>query len=192
MCSSNSIFKFEKIDAKQAEEIGLYDYPSIRDFDAPCILSGSIPVSDSVRSLFRKFNAYHAPQWQMRLYILLFEASKGISVSEKQRAYWQGGNKNEFVLCIGMADENTIEWARAFSWADEQEREVSVSQWLMDNPIIDWEKIYDYLTIALCSWKRKEFKDFDYININLPLWQIITTLTLCATENFLALYIAIN
>lgn len=192
VCSSNSIFKFEKIDAKQAKDMGLYDYPSISNFDAPCILSGNIYVSDDMRALFRKFNAYYAPQWQMRLYILLFNANKGISISEKQRAYWQGGNKNEFVLCFGIESGQRIGWARAFSWADQQDHEVKISQWLMRNPDLDWNKLYDYLQIALCTWKRKEFKDFDYINITLPLWQIITILILSAAENAFAVYVAIK
>lgn len=192
VCSSNSIFKFEKIDPKQAAEMGLYDYPAISDFDAPCILSRDIQVGEEVRSLFNKFNAYYAPQWQMRLYILLFDAHKGISISEKQRAYWQGGNKNEFIICLGMTDDNTIGWARAFSWADQQDYEVKISQWLMHNPTLDWQKLYGYLQIALCGWKRKEFKDFDYINITLPLWQIVTILILTAAENAFAIYLAIK
>lgn len=163
------------------------------DFDAPCILSyqcGYGIVGDDVKALFRKFNARIASQWEMRLYVLLFPAEKGIAISEKQRAYWQGGNKNEFVVCIGMDAAGKEEWSRTFSWADEQEIETQTSQWLMTNPNLDWRRFYDWLKWHLRDWRRKEFKDFDYINVNLPLWQLLAIFLLSALENALALYLA--
>lgn len=192
---SNSIFKFERIDRRQARELGLYDYPFITDFDAPCILSyqcGYGIVDDDVEKLFRKFNARIASQWEMRLYILLFPAEKGIAISEQQRAYWQGGNKNEFVVCVGIDAAGRVEWARTFSWADEQEIETQTSQRLMLNRNLDWQGFYDWLKWHLRDWRRKEFKDFDYINVNLPLWQLLAILLLSTLENALALYLVIN
>lgn len=190
--ASNSIFKFEKIDKKQASEMGLLDYPAIYSHDAPCVLSNDILVPKAVDELFRKFNARYAPEYQMRLYILLFDSSKGISISEHQRAYWQGGNKNEFVVCIGMKSNVEIEWARAFSWADEQSKEVKTSEWLMKHSNIDWEKFYSWLRWNLMDWKRKEFKDFDYISISLPLWQILIIFLLSIAENALAIYLIVS
>lgn len=190
--ASNSIFKFEKISDKEASELGLLNYPAIYSHDAPCVLSNDIHVLPQVDELFRKFNARFAAEFQMRLYILLYDASKGVSVSEQQRAYWQGGNKNEFVICIGMKSNGEIEWSRAFSWADEQIKEIETAQWLMQNPNMDWSKFYDWLRWNLSDWKRKEFKDFDYINITLPLWQILSIYALSAAENALALYIITN
>ena len=143
--ASNSIFKFETITKQEAYEIGLIDYPAIYSYDAPCVLSNEISISHDVDELFRKFNARYAPEFQMRLYILLFEASKGIGISELQRSYWQGGNKNEFVICIGMNPHYVVEWARAFSWADEQTKEVETAQWLMQHPNINWTELYDWL-----------------------------------------------
>lgn len=192
---SNSIFKFEKIDRQQSRELGLYDYPLISDFDAPCIMShhcGFGVVGDDVGELFRKFNARIASQWQMRLYILLFPAEKGIAISEKQRAYWQGGNKNEFVVCVGIDTAGKVEWARTFSWADEQEIEMETSQWLMSHPNIDWRRFYNWLEWHLRHWRRKEFKDFGYINVTLPLWQTLSIFLLSVLENALVLYLILN
>lgn len=189
--ASNSIFKFEKIDSKEATELGLLDYPEIRSHDAPCILSKEISIPSEADELFRKFNDKIAPEFQMRLYILLFDASKGIGISELQRAYWQGGNKNEFVVCIGMKPDSEIAWARAFSWADEQNKEVETAQWLMHHSPLNWQQFYHWLQLHLRDWKRKEFKDFNYINITLPLWQVITLYSLSVAENALALYLAL-
>ena len=190
--ASNSIFKFEAIGKREAAELGLLDYPAIQMYDAPCLLSDGIPVPDAVDKLFRKFNAVYAPEYQMRLYILLFQADKGIGISERQRSYWQGGNKNEFIVCIGMNPDGKIEWARAFSWADVQDKEVDAAQWLMLHPCIDWQEFHDWLRWHIVGWKRKEFKDFDYIHVELPLWQFISVIGLSAAENALALYLALN
>lgn len=190
--SSNSIFKFEKISDKEASEMGLLKYPAIYSHDAPCVLSNDISVSPDVDEMFRKFNAKFAPEFQMRLYILLFDAKRGVGISEQQRAYWQGGNKNEFVVCIGMKPNGTVEWARAFSWADEQSKEVETTQWLMHNPTLDWEEFYEWLKWNLMDWERKEFKDFDYISITLPLWQIITIYILSIAENAFAIHCALS
>lgn len=189
--ASNSIFKFEEIKPEQAREIGLYDYPAIVWHDAPCILSDSIPVAPEIDELFRKFNGRYAYLVEMRVFILLFDASKGIGISELQRAYWQGGNKNEFVVCIGVDDEGEVAWARVFSWADEQTVEVETAQWLMHHKQLDWMEFHDWMKEHIAGWKRKEFKDFDYINVTLPLWQILTVIASSAAENALAIYIAV-
>ena len=189
---SNSIFKFEKIGKPQAVEMGLLDYPSIYSNDAPCVLSNDILVSPFVDDLFRKFNARYAPEYQMRLYILLFDADKGVAISEHQRVYWQGGNKNEFVVCIGINPDQEVDWARAFSWSDEQIKEVETAQWLMEHPELDWIEFHDWLRFHLMDWKRKEFKDFDYISINLPLWQILAVTFLSISENVFAIYLVVS
>lgn len=189
--ASNSIFKFEKIEAEDARAMGLYDYPPICQHDAACVLSNEIAVPDGVDDLFRKFNGRYAPQAQMRLYVMLFDSSRGVSVSEMQRAYWQGGNKNEFSICIGMNRDSEVEWARAFSWADEQTKEVETAQWLMQHRNLDWQAFHDWFAYHIVDWNRKEFKDFDYIHITLPMWQILTIIIISIAENALALYMAI-
>lgn len=189
---SNSIFKYERISATRANENGLCDYPKIVNFDAPCVLSRDIPVTPSVNEMFRKFNGRYACQWQMRLYIILFDASRGIGVSELQRAYWQGGHKNEFVICLGLTPDDRIAWARAFSWADSRQIEVEVAQWLMSQNRLKWNKLYHQLIYTLPAWQRKEFKDFDYINITLSARQIAMILAACLLENCLAVTIALN
>lgn len=189
---SNSIFKFEKIDKKQAAELGLFDYPKIKDYDADCILSRSFTVTDHEQGLFRRFNARIAPRSQMRLYILLFEAGQGIGIAEMQRAYWQGGNKNEFVVCLGLNYDETVEWAKVFSWADLQDKEVEAAQWFVQHPNLDWNEAYNYLSNHIYEWKRKEFADFDYIHVTLPLWQVLSAFALSIIENIIALSIALK
>ena len=189
---SNSIFKFETITPQQAEEIGLLDYPAISGFDAPAILSKAFSVPHYVDEMFRKFNAGIAPRSQMRLYILLFDEKKGIAISELQQAYWQGGNKNEFVICMGLDSSGEVRWARAFSWADEQQLEVEVARELMNQGRLDWKSLYSWLENNIGRWKRKEFKDFNYIHVSLPLRHFLWILFLSILENALLIWLFLN
>lgn len=180
---SNSIFKYEKISKERADELGLLGYPAIIGFDAPAILTKDFSVPRFADDMFRKFNAGVAPGAQMRLYVLLFDHNKGIGTSELQRAYWQGGNKNEFVICIGLDLSGNVHWARAFSWADEQQVEVEMAQWLMKQKTLDWGALYAWMEENLPRWKRKEFKDFNYINVSLPFRHFIWILIISLLEN---------
>ena len=62
----------------------------------------------------------------------------------------------------------------------------------MEHPKLDWSEFHDWLRFHLLDWNRKEFKDFDYINITLPLWQILSIIFLSIAENAFAIYLAIK
>lgn len=189
---SNSIFKFEEIGKEEVADLGLIDYPKISRHDAPAVLSKDFMVPAYADDLFRKFNAGVAPESQMRLYILLFDWQKGAGISELQRNYWQGGNKNEFVVCVGLDPDGKVHWARAFSWADEPQLEVETAQWLMREDTLDWNAFYVWLSDNLGKWKRKEFKDFDYINVSLRLSHFLWILVLSLLENGIALWLCLR
>lgn len=190
--NSNSIFKHRRISRKEARELGLYDYPAIVHHDAPAILSKHFPVAPDVFDRWRRFNGYWAPSRQMRVYILLFKASHGVGIAEMQRAYWQGGNKNEFVVCIGLDDDGTVDWARVFSWADSQQLEVETADWLVSHGKLDLHAFHSWFVAASGSWKRKEFADFNYLLVPLRLWQVLTLYAVSIAENALFIYILLS
>ena len=189
--NSNSIFKFPRIPRKRAEELGLYDYPEILRHDMPCVLSNDVLIDFEVREKFRRFNGFHAPAAQMRLFILVFPAEKGVAITEYQRAYWQGGNKNEMTICIGVNPDDTVEWARAFSWADNKQLEVEAADWLLTHRQLDLDAFHDWLADNYWRWERKQFSDFKYISVSLSLWQILTIYGMSILENALAIKIAL-
>lgn len=189
---SSSIFRYQKISMARAQELGLHHYPKISAHDAPCILAGDFTVPYEAEMLFRKFNAGIASAEEMRLFILLFDASKGIGISELQRAFWQGGNKNEFVICIGLTPDYRIDWARTFSWADVQQKEVEASAWLMDHPDASWQEIFDFLADHIKGWQRKQFSDFNYLSVTLPWWQDAALVCLAGLESWLAIFLVLR
>ena len=167
---SYTIFKMENIDEKTAKEYGLYDYPDIKMLYQTPIIGGKVTDKDIQR--IRYINAIYGKKYQFRMYILIYE-NKDISISELQKAYWQNGNKNEFVVCLGVKD-NKVVWSNSFSWCDEPKLEVLTRDYFIQNPVLDINAYGKWIqTYIPNNWKRKEFKDFDYINIGISKGQYI-------------------
>lgn len=172
--NSNSVFNHERITREEARSIGLYEWPDIDSYyDVPAILSGDIVISDDIDWEYRRFNAMIASRRQMRLFVLLFPADRGIEVAMKQKAYWNGGNKNEFIVCLGVHGRTFVRWCYCFSWADENTVEVETAEWFSKHPELDLRRFLEWFKTEHLKWQRKEFKDFDYIQVRLELWQYL-------------------
>jgi len=183
---SKSIFNFEDISEKDTKKLGLYDYPEIYDrYKQDYVLGyNTLSKNDSGRKYINYINAVYGPKYQFRTYILIFK-NKDISISEKQKSYWVGGNKNEFIICIGIdSTSNKIKWANAFSWCDKPSLEIYTEQFLSGQDSLNIYRIADFLSKKVPTlWKRKEFKDFDYIGIELKYWQYILILVIITLYN---------
>lgn len=180
---SRSTFNFTKIEEEEADTLGLYNYPKIEDYDQnPVLTTINLPKNDI--DAIRYINGYYGKKYQFRVYVLLFQ-NKDIEISELQRSYWVGGNKNELVTCIGLDDSLNVKWCNAFSWCDAPTMEVKSESFFMENTKLDLKKYSDMIETCLTNgdWVRKEFEDFDYINVDLTPIQEIVMLILIAIYN---------
>lgn len=172
--ASHSIFKFEDIDDDDADSLGLFRYPDVKDNDQAVILG--FKAGKKVHKQYKYINSVYGSKKQFRIYVLVFR-DKPLEISEKQKSYWQGGNKNEFVLCLGYnTKKGTIDWCNPFSWCDKPELEVATKRYFRDHPKMDLSEYPQWLENHLHLWKRKEFKDFDYIENELTKGQSIALL----------------
>jgi len=169
--ASRSIFKFEEISNEQAKKLGLFSYPNIRDYDQNPIMG--MNFDRQTEKKIRFLNATMGGKSQFRLYILIFK-DKPLEISEQQKSYWQGGNKNEFVLCLGYNTKtNKIDWCNPFSWCDKPMLEVATKRYFREHNTLDISKYGDWLKNNIKLWKRKQFKDFDYIDVEMTDGQTI-------------------
>jgi len=166
--NSHSIFKFEDISSKRAKELGLFDYPPVKYNFQECILGRQFP--DEIHRQFELFNAWFGFQHQLHVFILCFDAAKGMGIAEKQRAYWEGGNRNEFVVCLGL-DGDTVKWCHAFSWMDEPVLSVKTEAYFREHEQLDLNAYCTWLQENIELWKRKDFRDFDYLTVSLTTMQ---------------------
>ena len=183
---SNSIFRFQDISKQQAQELKLYDYPDIEQSEQNVILGKDVQVSELHE--FQYINAIYGLQHQIHVFILLFDASEHhVTVAEQQRAYWQGGNKNEFTICLGIeGEERLVKWCSTFSWMDEPTLGVATEGYFLEligqplqlGPFAEW--FHEHIDL----WKRKEFKDFKYLNNKMQPWQLATMFLAAGADSY--------
>lgn len=216
VANSNSIFRKEEIRDEDIEKYGLIDYPKfdMSEIELDVILtSPKLPkwvniAKDSQRA-FQLINAFAGMKHEIHTFILLFDASQGVVTALKQQAYWRGGNKNEFVLCLGVdfsgidpnrGDEESltpqVKWCKAFSWCDAPRLESATESWFLSNRELDFARYAEWLKGNLNLWKRKEFSDFKYLGVTLSrgkqilVWSI--TALLCAIIVVISCVVAID
>ena len=172
--ASHSIFKFEDIDDDDADSLGLFRYPDVNDNDQDVILG--FRAGKEVHKQFKYINSIYGARKQFRIYVLVFR-DKPLEISEKQKSYWQGGNKNEFVLCLGYnTKKGTIDWCNPFSWCDKPELEVATKRYFREHSRMDLSKYPEWLQKNINLWQRKQFSDFDYIKNEMTKGQSIALL----------------
>ena len=189
--NSNSIFRFEDISRKTATELGLWDYPDNYGYDMSPILG--IDVDSATDERFRMFNAYYGALHEIRLFLIFFDSTtQGVEIAAKQRSYWKGGNKNEFVVCLGISN-GVVEWSSAFSWMEEDVLSVKIADYFRSNPTLDLNAMLEWLQAHLNEWKRREFsKDFDYIRVELTPLQYWSLFILTIAANATAVYLLLD
>ena len=176
--ASRSVFKFEYISEKEARRLGLHEYPQIRFCDQSPIIGAKFSARQE--RAIRVLNARYGPKKEFRLY-LLFYRNKPLSIADRQRSYWQGGNKNELVVCVGLDSRNRVVWSDAFSWCDSPVLAVKSRDWFTSHRL-DLCAFASYIEpIVQKEWKRKEFSDFKYLSVELSnkeYWAIIIIMLL--------------
>lgn len=183
LLGSQSAFRLREVSKEEAKELGLYDYPTAKN--SPII---GIKASPYDTQRFNFINAYYGMNKQIHVFVLVWPWEKGASISEDQRAYWQGGNKNEFVVCIGKDSRDSIRWARCFSWQDDITMDIQCKEFLLSNPRFDLEKLSYWIEGNLSMWNRKPFHDFDYIKSFLTSGQRSTILWTVVILSFIGLF----
>lgn len=191
--SSRSTFNFIKIEKEEADTLGLYDYPEIDVYDQNPVLSTIVLPKEDVNAI-RYINGYYGKKHQFRLFVLLFQ-NKDMEISELQRSYWQGGNKNELVTCIGIDDSLNVKWCNSFSWCDAPTLEVKTESFFAENQALDLQKYSDMIETCLENgeWVRKEFEDFQYVSVDLSSTQEILILIFITLYNIgMSVFVVLN
>ena len=162
MKGSRSLFQLS------GEKNNLYDYPKLVRKDQRVILGMKKTLSDQ---RLRVLNSKLGKEYQVRVFLLLFPDSCGIRTAIDQRNYWEGGNKNELVICVGIKNDS-VTWCYPFSWCDSPEVETRIKNWYIENPRFSISGLCDFLEPTIRKyWVRKKFSDFDYINTDILGWE---------------------
>lgn len=164
--ASTSVFNFPEV--VDPSSYGLHNYPS-GDLYRPSIL-GNVHDKAVANRYLDIENAKMGSSHQVRVWFLFFKGD--MSVALEQENYWKGGNKNEFVVCIGIDKEQNVTWCKPFTWC-----EVDTISATVRNEIASHEGKIDTLKFAKFTvaqikkhWVRKQFAEFNYLTVDLPVW----------------------
>jgi hypothetical protein len=168
---SKSVFNFAPVDSEDVKAFGLYDYPKNVEFGYNPILGYYDPKASTK---LQQYNGTLGSWKQVHMMILVFK-NQPVKAAIMQESYWKGGNKNEFILCIGIRD-TVIDWAKVISWTEVDELKIRVEKDVMGMPL-DMVQIVDYMAGQVrAKFQRKHFKDFSYIDVEPTMTAIWITL----------------
>lgn len=167
---SNSVYKFQPIDSKRSPVL---DYPEVQDLKQATILGPSVRGKQTAQVRLDYWNAVLGGSKQVRIFILLFKGQP-LQAGFDQQAYWQGGNKNELVVTIGLTADEVPTWCHVFSWTEREDLKVAVRQAVLSQQPLDLPGFVDWLGPTVeQKWVRKRFRDFAYLQVQPPLWYVV-------------------
>lgn len=167
---SKSVFNFQEVDKATKDYYQLYDYTDKPTYGVPY---------DYVNTRLAQYNGLNGSKRQLHM-ILCVYTNKPLEAGMFQESYWKGGNKNEFIVCVGVNNTN-ITWTKVISWTEVEDLKVRTAREIKEmggyNPV----KIVDYMGNNIPkTFIRKEFKDFNYISVepttSAVIWTFVITL----------------
>jgi hypothetical protein len=181
--ASSSTFNFEDVDTTEITHYGLYKYPNITGYYDQVNLLGNHPKWKEMNRKLEILNAKLGNKKQLKTFVLIFD-SKLREAGLKQEAYWKGGNKNEFVICIGLDGNGNVAWCHPFSWTEAQITKVNIRSFVESQKKLELNSVIDYSYKELESnFIRKPFADFSYLTVEPTGWQIFWTFIITLLVN---------
>ena len=171
--ASRSVFKFPKVDPKQ---YGLYDYPKVTGYyDCQAVLAPGVSEAQVADRTLMRWNAQLGRKKQVRMFVLVFK-NQPRQAGFDQESYWQGGNKNEFIVMVGVNSQLEVQWAHIASWTEVDDLKLDARQYVEGQKQLDLVGLVNWLGPQVEQrFVRKQFADFNYLTVDPPLWSVITT-----------------
>lgn len=189
--TAKTLFNHEPYEPEKAKKKGLNLEPNRLNNGEREYIINSPYLTDTVRRLYNNLNSNSK---NYNVYVIYFK-NKDRNIAFEQRKQWQGGNDNELVICIGIDSKNDVTWVEPFSWAKKPIVEAKIRGYhAINKGEFDLLKFYPELKTWMHNdWKKRDFHDFDYIDIELTKGQIIWIWVLLSLINIgFSVYIVRN
>ena len=180
---SNSVFNYPKVKENDIKQYKLYEYPEIYDYyKQKCILGIK---DDTSERKFQILNSRLGLKKQVKVFILIFN-DLPIKSAELQESYWKGGNKNEFIICIGIDDKMNVKWCKPFSWSEVAEPKIRTRNFVQKQDKLNLSELSDFLYKELDNnFIRKKFKEFSYLTVEPTTGQTISAFIITLIINII-------
>lgn len=158
----------------EKESFGLHDYPEQGEALAVDMILGKGGLRRAEAELMLKqLNATAGRERNFQCWILLFPGQP-IDAARLQEALWEGGNRHEFVICIGTDRQDRVSWSRAFSWTPERSSLERVRVEVVRGEPLDLVKIVEGAERILAqSWKPPDLSSHTIYDVEVPIGGLI-------------------
>ena len=177
----SNVFQYEDIDSLDIATFKLYDYPRVdgEKYYQPSLIGYDDPISEHTLQVI---NGELGNTKQVKVFVLVFR-DMPITSANKQQSYWKGGNKNEVVVVINLDNNDKPTWCVPFSWSDKEEFKINIRNYVMSQDTINMRETVSYIGDQVDSrYVRKEFADFDYLEVGMTskqtTWLLISNVIL--------------
>lgn len=182
--AGKSILKPRRLAEGEKEEFALFDYPKLSGYDSRMILGADDHVAERKLQIL---NARNGKERQIRVWVLVF-TDQPLEAGYAQEAYWEGGNKNELLIMVGITKEQEVVWGYVASWSKREDLKLAIRDVIYAQKRLDLGKLIDEVRPTIeANWERREFREFDYIDVEPPFWvlslnySLVFTITLTST-----------
>jgi len=170
--SDATVFNFRDLDETDIKRYALKEYPPIQDrYKMDVVLGDSSRDASIANKKLKYVNGKLGHSKELCAFILVFK-DQPLEAAFKQEAHWKGANMNEFVVCIGIDAERNVQWCKVISWTTNERLKMDVRSMVDQQKKLDLSGFVDQLSVALTDFKRRDFKEFDYLTVE-PSWAAI-------------------
>lgn len=171
-----NVFHYEPVDSIDIKQYKPFNYPPITDkWHQVNILGYKNPEAERKLQIL---NARLGKSKQIRVFFCIFK-NQPLEAAHIQEQYWEGSNKNEFIVCVGIDDKDKVQWAYDFSWTEREDMKVDVRTYAQSQDTLNLSSLVDYTYNEIeTKWKRRDFKEFDYLSIEPTMKQVVWILIL--------------
>lgn len=176
--NSNSLYNFATVTKEEKKDFQLFEYPKILDnYSQPIVLGAKdAKQARELDDCLDNLNAYYGQKHQIKFFVLLWDSQKyDVESALMQEQYWKKGNKNELIICLGTKGatlEQKPDWVYLISWTEQDAFMID-----LEKSIQKTDDLHEICTVleetVPKGWKRKEFADFDYIQVQSPWYMIL-------------------
>jgi hypothetical protein len=191
--ADQSIFHFDPVSNEDILRYKLKSYPDITQYyQMNAVIGDSSQDADIANRKVKYINGLLGHKKEVKVFVLVFK-DQPIEAGFYQESYWKGANMNEFVVCIGIDNERNVKWCKPISWTPNELLKVEVKSFVQNQSKLDLSALADYLQVKIdAGFQRRDFKEFDYLTVEPPLWTVLLTYFLTIVANVLVSWWVVN
>lgn len=182
--ADQSVFHFKPVHKPDRIKYDLKEYPPITNkYEMNAVIGDSSIDAYYANKKLQYINGDLGPTKELKLFVLVFK-NQPLEAGFYQEWYWSGGNKNEFIITVGIDGNRNVQWCHPISWTPAEELKVEIKDFVQAQHQLNLQAIADYAYPRLKQeFVRKNFDEFNYLTVKPPVPAVIMTYLLTILVN---------